>query len=72
MPREAVKQRIIAIVRHAGEISGNDLFDMIYVNHRNVPSRHVLKAHIWQLRKAGYPIRAFGWHRNHYKWGGEV
>jgi len=67
--RPAVKQRIINIVRRAGEINGNDLFEMIYCNHRDKPSRHVLKAHIWQLRRDGYQIRAVGWHRNHYRWG---
>ncbi len=69
MPREAVKQRIVNIVRRAGEINGNELFDMIYQNHHNRPQRSVLKSHIWQLRKAGFPIRSFGWQRNHYRWG---
>ena len=69
MPREAVKQRIVAIVRRAGEISGNELFDLIYQHHRDRPGRSVLKAHIWQLRKAGFPIAAVSYGPSVYRWG---
>jgi len=58
MPREAVKQRIVNIVQRSGEIDGNELFNLIYQHHRERPKRTVLKAHIWMLRKMGYPIRS--------------
>lgn len=57
-PRDSVdvKQRIVGMIRRAGEISGNELFALIYQNHRIPPKRTVLKMHIYELRKAGYPI----------------
>ena len=69
MPREAVKKRIADIVRRAGEIEGNELFALIYQHHRCRPKRSVLKAHIWQLRKAGVPIKAVSYGPSVYRWG---
>lgn len=50
-----VKARIVAAVRRNRECSGEWLFEQIYRG-RSRPNRSVLKAHIWQLRKAGFPI----------------
>ncbi len=71
-PRDSigVKDRIVAMIRRAGEISGNELFTLIYQHHRLPPKRTVLKMHIHELRKAGYPIvtRAIG--PSVYGWNG--
>ena len=59
MPREAVKERMVAIVRRAGPagISCRDLYDIIYQHHEARPHHRVIKSHAWQLRKKGVPIR---------------
>ena len=71
MPREAVKKLIVAIVQRAGEIDGTELFNIIYENRRDIPKRTALKAHIWQLRKQGFPIRGVQIERRQwiYRWG---
>jgi hypothetical protein len=59
-PRDSigVKQRIVAMIRRAKEIHGNELFSLIYQHHINQPKRTVLKMHIYELRRRGYPIYA--------------
>jgi hypothetical protein len=61
MPRDGdgVKQRIIAVLRRAGEIDANELFEIIYQHHRIRPQRTALKMHIHELRKAGHQIYAY-------------
>src|SRR5260370_28511143 len=72
-PRDSigVKGRIVAMVRRAVEIGGSELFELIYQHHRERPGRSILKAHVWSLRKSGYPIHAYQEQRRVwvYRWG---
>src|SRR6266436_2517689 len=73
MPRDgdAIKSRIVAIVRRSGEIDANELFELLYQHHRIKPKRSVLKTHIYQLRKMDYKIHASQSERRQwsYYWG---
>ena len=74
-PRDSigVKDRIVAMIRRAGQIHGNELFSLIYQHHGTKPKRTVLKMHVYELRRQGHPIYAaqpeqrvwiYGWGKN--------
>lgn len=65
-----VKARIIAAMRRNRECSSAWLFKHVYGRRARFTKRNVLKAHIWQLRKMGYPIAATsrGRHPSRYEW----
>ena len=71
MARLSVKSRIAAAIRRAGPdgIAGDDLFAIIYGSSLPpLPQRTVLKAHVWQLRAIGTPIRSYGRAGGGYRW----
>lgn len=51
-----IKARIVDAMRRNRECSAQWLLRHVYGKRARWTKPHVLKAHIWQLRKMGYPI----------------
>ena len=64
-----IKQRILeGLRRNNGACSGAWLFAFVYGKRAPFIDRTALKAHIWQLRKLGYPIVASARGPSRYEW----
>jgi biotin operon repressor len=64
-----VKRRIVAALRRNRSVSGEWLFGVIY--RKRWAKRSAIKAHIWQLRRMGYPIHGGSRTPAIYTWGKE-